>query len=443
MERLALPRNLRKNSKLNLLLALLLSGSMWFYVQHVEIGHQLAEAARYGIPRGNLSDLYARWLGARELLLHHRDPYSSEVTREIQMGYYGRPLDRSRPYDPMDEQRFAYPVYVVFLLAPTIRLPFSVVQPAFKWFLIAITTATILLWLRILRWRPSAWIVATIVVLVLGSFQVIQGIKVQQLSLLVNGFLTGSALLLAEGQLAWAGVLLALATIKPQLAVLLSAWLLLWAVSDWRARQPFVWGFAVTLGTLAAAGELVLPGWIGRFRQAIIAYRQYNYGAESAVELLLTPVWGRVVTVAVVLGLAVVCWRMRRVSNSEPAFSWIFALILAAIVAVVPKQAPYNQVLLVAPVLLIVRAAPRMWARSFASRLALWITALIVFWPWLAALGIMVSSPFLSAADLERAYTLPLYTVVFIPLIVFVVVGFAFDEVNKKGTKAGSTQVST
>ena len=82
-----------KDSRLGLLLALLFAGSMWFYVQRVLVPYQKADAAAHGRPRGNLSDLYPRWLGARELLLHHRDPYSPEVTREIQIGYYGRPLD--------------------------------------------------------------------------------------------------------------------------------------------------------------------------------------------------------------------------------------------------------------------------------------------------------------------------------------------------------------
>ena len=30
---------------------------------------------------GYQSDLYPRWLGARELLLHHRNPYSREIGR--------------------------------------------------------------------------------------------------------------------------------------------------------------------------------------------------------------------------------------------------------------------------------------------------------------------------------------------------------------------------
>ena len=30
------------------------------------------------------------------MLLHDRNPYSAEVTRDIQIGYYGRPLDSRR-----------------------------------------------------------------------------------------------------------------------------------------------------------------------------------------------------------------------------------------------------------------------------------------------------------------------------------------------------------
>src|ERR1700756_2839096 len=100
----------------------MLGASMWFYVQRVLISHQIADAIAHGRPRGNLSDLYPRWLGARELLRHGRNPYSAEITREIQQGYYGRPLDPTRSEDPKDQQGFAYPAYIVFLLAPTVAL---------------------------------------------------------------------------------------------------------------------------------------------------------------------------------------------------------------------------------------------------------------------------------------------------------------------------------
>ena len=98
---------------------------MWQYADRILVPYQISDAALHGRPRGNLSDLYPRWLGSRELLLHGRNPYSPEVTRDIQAGYYGRVLDPSRAEDPRDQQAFAYPLYVVFYLAPTIRVPFD------------------------------------------------------------------------------------------------------------------------------------------------------------------------------------------------------------------------------------------------------------------------------------------------------------------------------
>jgi hypothetical protein len=87
----------------------LVAAGGWLYVQRVLIAHQISYAETHNRPRGNLSDLYPRWLGARELLLHRRNPYGADISREIQAGYYGRPLDASRDSDPKDEQGFALP----------------------------------------------------------------------------------------------------------------------------------------------------------------------------------------------------------------------------------------------------------------------------------------------------------------------------------------------
>src|SRR5258708_29099263 len=90
--------------------AVLAAASMWFYFDQILVAYQVADAAQQERPRGNLSDLYPRWLGARELLLHHRNPYGDDITMEIERGYYGRVLDPNRPNDPKDRQGFAYPL---------------------------------------------------------------------------------------------------------------------------------------------------------------------------------------------------------------------------------------------------------------------------------------------------------------------------------------------
>jgi len=419
-----------RDPKFRLLVALLLAGSMWFYVQHVLIGHQKAEAALRGIPRGNLSDLYPRWLGARELLLFHRDPYSPKVTREIQTGYYGRPLDPGRPNDPKDEQRFAYPVYVVFLLAPTVNLPFPAVQTGFRWLLVLLTVASVLLWLRTLQWRPALSTQVILLLFMLFSFPTLQGIKLQQLSLLVSGLIAACAALLVEGHLVAAGVLLALATIKPQLVLPLCAWILLWTFSDWRRRQNVVWGFIGTMVVLLSAAEYVLPGWLGRFREAIAAYHRYSDGAESVLDVLLTPALGKVAAAAALLALAIIGWRNRRAAADSATFGQILALILSATVMIVPKAAPYNQVLLLPGVLIVLRHWRILSAPRIMMRAAAWTCGVVVLWPWLAAFALAAASLVLPAASVQKAWALPIYSSFAAPIAVFLMEAYLCRELG-------------
>ena len=410
------------------MIALLLAASMWFYVQHVLVPYQRADAAAHGRPRGNLSDLYPRWLGARELLLNHRDPYSEDVTREIQAGYYGRPLDPARPEDPKDQQGFAYPVYVVFPLAPIITLSFSGVQSGFRWLLLIVTITAVPLWLRALRWRPSKITTAILIVLTVGSFPAVQGIKLQQLSLVVNGLIALCAVLLTSGHLLLAGVVLALATIKPQLVWPLAAWLILWTISDWRRRQRFLWGFGVTMAALLGSAEYLLPGWLTKFRQAIASYRQYTGGAGSLLDVLVTPGWGRVISGLILLALAAVCWRLRREPAGTAPFSLATAVVLAATVVIVPMVAPYNQLLLLPSIFLLIQHASTNWKRSRLTRLAYVVTGVLMLWPWLATLCLSIAAFILPAKFVQQAWALPLYTSLGIPLAVLGAVALMLSD---------------
>src|ERR1700733_7797775 len=80
-----------------------------------------------------MGDLYSPWTGTRELLLSHRNPYGADVSREIQSVFYGHAISQTYGDSSAvvtNEQRFAYPVYVVFLLAPTVYADFAhVVRP--------------------------------------------------------------------------------------------------------------------------------------------------------------------------------------------------------------------------------------------------------------------------------------------------------------------------
>jgi hypothetical protein len=401
-----------------LALAVVASASTWFYVNKILIVQQVADAAAHGRPRGNLSDLYPRWLGARELLRRGRNPYSAEITGEIQQGYYGRPLDPARIDDPKDQQGFAYPVYVVFLLAPTIDLPFSAVQMGFRWLLVGLAVASVLLWLRVLGWKPSWGTMVILIVLALGWLPMVQGLKLQQLSLLVAALLAACGACLAGGWLFSAGVLLALATIKPQLTWPLVLWLLVWAGSDWRSRRRFVFGFGLVMLLLLGGAELVLPGWWRMFIAAIEQYHRYTQN-QSVPAVMFGSVAGGILGVLSVVACAVCVWGLREESASTVAFGQATSLVMALTIFIIPMSALYNQVLL-APAILAL-----LWSESAgepvlpAIRLARAVGGVLLAWPWIATVGLSLAYLWLTPAPPQQLYLMPFYSSYMVPVFIF------------------------
>ncbi|MGH9497037.1 MAG: glycosyltransferase family 87 protein [Candidatus Sulfotelmatobacter sp.] len=398
--------------------ALLFALSMWIWVQKIAIPHQQEESAARDAPRGNLSDLYPRWLGARELLLRHRDPYGDDVTREIQGGYYGRVLDASRPNDPKDQQAFAYPVYVVLLLAPTVEMPFAAAQRIVFWLFVVLTAASVLVWLHALEWRISGTALAVWILLTLSCFPAIQGIKLQQLSVLVAALIAAFMYALARRYFIFAGILLAIATIKPQLVALPILWLCIWAIGDWRARQRAVWSFGICLAVLVVAGEFLLPGWIHEFRAALEAYYQYTGGGKSVLDVALSPMWGRAVSAILVCMFAGMTWQVRGCDERSFEFQWSFSVALAITLAVIPMFAPYNQLLLLPALMVVARSVRSLWAKNALSRFFVAITALAVFFQWIGAASLVIAMLFLPASDVQKAWGLPFYPSFAIPITI-------------------------
>jgi|SRR5579862_804530 len=401
------------------MLAAAAAASMWFYVIDILRAHQIADSRAKGTPRGNLSDLYPRWVGTREMLLHHSNPYSREVTLEIQEGYYGRRLDPNRPNDPKDQQGFAYPLYVVFLLLPLAGFTFHNVQIFFYWLLGGLTALSVYLWLRLLRWRLRPPGYAGVIFLTLGSFAAVQGIRLQQLSLLVAALLAFSAACVAGGFLFCGGALLALATIKPQLAWLLAGWLILWAISDWNRRRRLLLGFALVMALLLGGAELVLPGWLRMFIASIQQYHGYTQNASVLDELAPWASAGKILALLAIALSAYLLWKLRMVPENSDQFGRAIALLTAVTVLVVPMYAPYNQVLLVPGILLLWKDRRLFLAGSRGLRLGCITGVLALAWQWIASLALTAGYFLISPAwPLER-WKWPFFATFALPVLVF------------------------
>jgi hypothetical protein len=212
---------------------------------------------------------------------------------------------------------------------------------------------------------------------------------------------------------------MAFAAIKPQLVIPIAGWLMLWSFGDWQRRRKYALAFALTLGGLLAASEWILPGWVGRFRDAVVAYRAYTGGAGSLLDTLMSPALGRAAALLIAGIVFVVCWKSRRASSSEAGFLGVTSLVLTATVVIVPMIAPYNQVLLL-PTLMILAAQWSELRRGGALvRVLAWGSVVLIAWPWVASAILTALSAFMAPEQVQRLWPAPLATSLFIPLWVF------------------------
>ncbi len=395
-----------KHRPVALLMAALSCFSMWFYVDRIWAPPVYVY----------YSDLYPRWYGARELLLHGRDPYGLDVTREMQSWGRARVIGAGELHD---EPRFAYPLYIAFLLAPAIGLSFPTVEALFRWILPATVLVTVPLWLWALRWRCDRQTLALLTLLSFGSFTTLQDIYLQQPALLAALFLSASCAALSAGALPLSGVLLALATIKPPVSWLAVIWLMLWALSDWHSRKKLVWGFILAMALLEGASELLLPGWIPEFFLGLTAYSRYTRGSWLLADLATQP-GALVVCAGVLILFAPVIWRLRREPAGSASFNFALCFVLVVTVVVTPIPYTTGQIMLLPAIFLLMMEFERVWADGRYPRLTYVGVGALVSWQWLGSLLFMVVAPVISLGMLRKLWIIPVCSILLIPLAMLI-----------------------
>jgi Glycosyltransferase family 87 len=401
--------------------SLLACFGVWRWAETILLPSNTIVAQAKGIPIGNNSDLYPRWLGAREALLHGRDPYSAGMTREMQLGFYGRPLDPKNPSDPKDQVGFAYPLYVIFLLAPTVALPFQTVVAIFQWLVLLSLAASVPLWMYAIGFRTNLAFTLAGMVLAVTSSAAISEYHLQNLAVLVVLMLAAAAAAAVRGWLALSGFLLALSTIKPQLSGLFVLFFILWAVGDWARRQRLFWSFSVSLLALVLAAEQVSSGWMGRFLSATRAYE--TYAADPSILQLLLPSWlARLVAVVLLAYLVVCCWRWRKAPAGAEQFAWALAGVASVTLAVIPKLAAYNQPLLIPALLVLLARRETIWKTGLLARALTKGVLMCLIWQWVTATILSLGSLIVPASRIRLAAGVPQYTLFALPSITLLAV---------------------
>jgi hypothetical protein len=159
---------------------------------------------------------------------------------------------------------------------------------------------------------------------------------------------------------------------------------------------------------LIGAGEFVLPGWIGYFLAGAAAYRRY-FPTTSLLRMALGDMLGEILGGLIVLGLLVFAWRSRKEPADSRTFTTTFAAFLMGTLLAFPLLTPFNQVMLILPVMLLLqdwKALPQL------SRLAFIVN---VSWPWIISSVLLLFPPRLDSPN--RLPLLPSLLVLFFPLL--------------------------
>jgi hypothetical protein len=415
-------------------LALIGAGSMAYYHLGLFIPRMLAVRAFYGGGNGYSfgDDFYPIWLTTRQWRSEHLDLYSREMTREIQIGLFGRPIDPRNPHDPpVDYRQFAYPAFTDLLFWPTALLDFPRLRLVLAVLLPLLTIAGIACWLRALDWDIGLLEFAMLALLALCTYELLEAFFALQPGLFCGFFIAAAALALRRGQLMMSGALTALTLIKPQMTLLVIAYLLLWSLAD-RRRARFWMGFFATAIPLIAASLWIWPHWVGEWFAIVRGY--HRYAMPSLITVLLGQNLGSYVgpiVIALALGAGVIlAWQNRRVGADSARFWFTVSLLLAITsIALLPGQAIYDHIILIPGVLLLAQHRREIRDAGRVPRVLLKAGTLVLFWPWVSAFVLLVLRPWVAAASETPLFTFPIRTAASLPFAVLALIACAMRVV--------------
>lgn len=228
--------------------------------------------ANYSYSRSNPggNDFLVHWMGTRVFVTEGISPYSDEAALRIQEAAYGH---AAKPGE--HELRVAYPLYSIVLFLPFALIPdFSLARALWMTLLESGLILLTVVSLRLTNWRPRMPIlVAYFLFSILWYHGMRPLINGNAVILVALGF-AGALLALRFKADELAGVLMAFTSIKPQLSLVFTLFLIVFAIS--RKRWKFIFWLFGSIFLLVLASMLLLPDWIMQNLREVLRYPGYN-----------------------------------------------------------------------------------------------------------------------------------------------------------------------
>jgi hypothetical protein len=370
------------------------------------------------------TDFLVAWEGMRSVV-EGIDPYSDETADRIQQRFYGR---AAAPGE--NELRVPYPIYSLVFLAPFYLIgDYETARGVWMTFAELATAALALLCVQAVGRQWTRWQGVVFLFFALVWYFGLRAIINGNVVVLTAFFLVLALVCLQKKWDIAAGIVLALSTFKPQVAVFPIACILLWLFFARRYRPIF--SFFVALALCAGAGLLISPTWIQDDWREVMRYPAYNPpgNPESSLRAMFGPAGSRLgiaVSAAACIGLAAAWFRLRHADGNSFFRILQLTLVLAPLAGLQTDAG--NQYVLLLPVAACL-IAPGADARRSTGR----FLVLILF------LGIGVWALFL--LTLERGVQPVQHPVMLFPLPLFLLSMMAWDHcAMRRRTAAGTAK---
>jgi hypothetical protein len=308
--------------------------------------YRLAAASPGGV------DFMTHWVGTRALF-RGESPYSNSVAVRVQTMFYGYP---AKPGD--NEFLSPYLIYVAIIFAPFALIPdYTLARSVWMTFLEIATLAIFIVPLKIMDWRPRSRVLASLIFFSIFGYHSIRPIINGNVTTVITLLIIIAIWAIQNKRDYLAGVLMALVTAKPNVAILPTILFILWAIGLRRWR--FIAWFASSLAVFVTAGMLIIPDWPLQNLANILHYSSYNPPTtiDKALEFWF-PGIGRQIGWGVSTIVAIVMLRewFTPLRSDFNRFLWTFSLTLVASQWIGISTDPGNFILLTLPLVLVLRS---------------------------------------------------------------------------------------
>lgn len=320
------------------------------------------------------------WNRTRLFLTDGLDPYSNRASRLTQREVYGHTAQSGET-----QLLFTYPFYAMLVFSPFAAVHNYVFAQS-AWMTALQVCILIIAFSSVIftGWRPSLALLLTYLVFSLTWFYGFYPQMVGNLSLIVALCTTLAILCTIYRQDHLAGILLALATTKPNMVILVVPFVLWWAFSH--RRLVMIGSFSIMLTLLIGGAFIVQPDWLIGFLRHLVAYIQHAPPGTTA--RFFAQRWslyglqiGRGLSILLVL-LLLREW-VQAYRKDETWFLWTYGLTVAITPLIGVQTSPINFMLAFPTLVVLFSLWEQRWQRA-GRWFTVFVMGLLLIYPWVS-----------------------------------------------------------